>query len=117
MELHFTPDYLGDLVEILFVLERQNHGTDARTMRRKDFFANAADREDVAAKGNFAGHGEFRRHGNVFEQAENGRENGGTGRGTVLRNRPLREMNMDIPCLVKVLFNAQLLAAAAVRLS
>ena len=58
---------LADFDEVFFVALGEDDGFDAGALGGDDFFLDAADGEDEAAEGDFAGHGQIRADGFIQE--------------------------------------------------
>ena len=82
-EMNVIADGFVDIVQIAGISFGQKDGPDAGAMGCEYFFADTADRQYIAAQGDFAGHGEFGGDGDVFEQDEQGTEDGASGRRAV----------------------------------
>ena len=95
-EMDVVSDGFMDVVQIAGISFWQNDGSDTGPMGCEYFFADTADRQYIAAQGDFAGHGEFGWDGDVFEQAEQGTEDGASGRGAVFWSGTGRNVNMDV---------------------
>ena len=77
------------------------------TKGRHGLFLQAADPHDPTAEGDFTGHGNVPPHRGVGQGGDHGRADRYTGRGAVLGNRALREVDVDVLGLIKVSGNAQ----------
>ena len=107
------PNDRHDILQIALVVLRNAHGLDARTVRRHGFLAQTADRQHAAAQRYLAGHGNLvtnRRAGQCRNQRRGDRH--ACGRA-VLRNRCLREVNVQIVVLVEHRVDVQCLCLGA----
>ena len=98
-----------DLVEVLFILLRENDRMYARAQRAHCLFAQAPDGEHTAAQRDLARHGDIAVYRLPRQRGEHRCRDGDTGAGSVLGDGPLREVDMDVLRLVEVRRDAELL--------
>src|ERR1700743_1154541 len=64
-------DFLRDVRQVLFIILRKYDCAQAHSVSGEKFFFYAADGENLAAQGNFAGHRDVATNRNVRERADN----------------------------------------------
>ena len=63
-------DLLRDIRQVLFIILRKQHGTQAHSVSGQQLFFDAADGQHFAAEGDFSGHGDVPAHGILRERAD-----------------------------------------------
>ena len=71
-------------------------------MRGEQFFFQAADGQNLAAKRDFAGHGQVATYWNFAQGAGDGGGNGDACRGPVLRNGALRNVHVQVKIAIEI---------------
>ena len=67
-------EFLGQLLYVLFVAQRQQNTVDAMVLASSQLFANATDADDFAESGDFTGHGQVAHDGALCGNRHQGRE-------------------------------------------
>ena len=65
-------NFRRDIRQILFIVLGENHGANPHAMSGQQFFLHAADGQDLAAQGDFAGHGHVAAHRDARQGADDG---------------------------------------------
>ena len=103
VQLHLGLQQLGQIGQILPVFLGQNRLEDARAMCRQQLLLQAADWKHLAAQRDLAGHGDIAPHLDLRQRAGQPGSQRDAGRWTILRNRALRDVHMDVDVAVEVL--------------
>ena len=101
-ELQLLPCRLRQIVQVLSIACRQQHPLDTRCGCGKNFFLDAAYRQDQPAQTDFARHGEVVVHGPIQEQRGQRNEHRHPGAGPVLGDGTCGDMDVNVG-LFKVL--------------
>src|SRR4051794_23340346 len=94
-DLELLPDLVRNVPEVLLVLARDDDHLRAREMGRQDLALEPADREDPAAEGDLAGHGEVLPDGDPGEGRDHGRGHRDPGGRAVLGDRAGRDVDVE----------------------
>ena len=108
-----AQDRWRNLLDVLLVLRRNEHGLDAAAMRRQDLLLEPADRQDAPAQGDLTGHRQVVAHRDLGERRHQRGRHRDTGRRSVLRDRALGNVDVDVHVLVEIPLQAQLVGARA----
>src|SRR5258707_5132102 len=106
-------DFLRDVRQVLLIVLRKEHGTQAHSMGGEELFFYAADGQNLAAQGDFAGHGHVAAHGNFRERADDGVADGDAGGGTVLGDGAFGDVHVNIDVAVEILGQAEIVRTRA----
>src|ERR1700682_2227003 len=106
-------DLLGDVRQVLFIVLRKYHGTQAHSMGGEEFFLEAANGQNFAAEGDFAGHRYVAADRNSGKRADDGSANGDAGGRTVLGNGAFRNVDVNIERTVEIFGQTDLPGAGA----
>src|SRR5258708_11790151 len=106
-------DLLRDFRQVLLIVLRNEYRTQAHSVGGQKLLFEAADGENFAAQGNFAGHGHITAHRNLSERADDGRADGDAGGGTVLRDGAFGNVHVNIESAVEISWQAELRGARA----
>src|SRR5207244_13297892 len=85
-EVQGPTQVFGDVLEVLLVPPRQDHALDAGAPGGEHLLLDAADRQDLAAQGDLAGHGKVRTDRAAGQQRGERGGDGDHGRRPVLRD-------------------------------
>ncbi len=96
MDFERIADRLRDFDEILFIFGRDDDGRDATAQRGQKLFLEAADRQDMAAQRNFAGHRDILANRNAGQCRYHRGDHADARRGAILGNRAFGEVDVDI---------------------
>ena len=96
-----------DFFQIRLVLRGNNHRFDSGAKGRHGLFPQPADGQHTATQGDFAGHGHIVAYRGAGQGGDQCDSHGDAGRGAVLGNCPLREMDVNIFIFVKFRVYAQ----------
>ena len=99
---HVLDDLLRDFGDVLFVHLGDEDGADAGSVGRQHFLFEAADGQDPAAKGDFAGHGQAAVDRPLGESGGDGDGQGDAGRGSFLGLGALGQMHVEVELLIEV---------------
>ena len=94
-EFHFFLNMIRQIAQVFLVFFRENYPLDSGPAGGKDFFLDAAHRQNQTALGDFAGHGGVASHRPTCIEGGKGSGDGCSCRGAVLGNGTGRDMNMD----------------------
>src|SRR5258706_2110887 len=100
-------DFLRDVRQVLLIVLRKEHGTQAHSMSGKELLFDAADGENFATKRDFAGHGDVAAHRNFREGAYDGVADGDAGGRAVFRDGAFRNVHVDIDIAVEIFRQAE----------
>ena len=94
----FQPlfDIVRDLGEVLLVLDRDQNLADATAQGGEQLFLKPADGQNLAAQGDFAGHGNGVAHRHTGQHGDDRSHHGDTRRGAVLGRSALGDVDVDI---------------------
>src|SRR5262249_37925031 len=106
-------DLLGDVRQVFLIVLRKQYGTQAHSVGSEQLFLDAADGENLAAQGDFSGHGDVAANWNASERTGNGSANGDTCGRAVLGNSAFRDVHVDVDVAVEILGQAELRGAGA----
>ena len=104
---------LGDLLDVARVLLRQDDGLHALAVGGEHLLLEAADRQDVAAQRDLAGHGDVAVDLAPRLGRDHGRGHRDAGGRAVLRHGAFWQVDVDVVLLVEVLRQAEGIGAAA----
>ena len=104
-DLKTFPDFFRNLCYIRFILGRNAYGTDTCSLCCQQFFFQTADWQHATTQCDLTGHCHIRTHRFLCNSRQHCRRHGNTGRWTILRHSPLRNMDMDIVFCKKVFRN------------
>ena len=109
-DLHFFQNRLRDIDKIFLVLRRDDDRLDPAPDSRQDFLLQAADRENLAAQGDLAGHGHIPSDRSAGKGGNQGGCHGYPRRRPVFRYGTRRDMHMNLDILEEVIGEIQLFA-------
>src|SRR6202043_986735 len=95
-------DFLRDVRQVLLIVLRKQHCAQAHSMGGEEFFLNATDGQNLAAQGDFTGHGDIAAHGNPGESADDGVADGDAGGRAVLGDGAFRNVHVNIDVAIEV---------------
>ena len=96
MGLHAVLEVVGQLVEVLPVLRREDHGRDVRAPRGDDLLLDAADGQDLAREGDLARHREVLARGDPRRERQQRRRERHARRRPVLGRRAVGEVDVQV---------------------
>ncbi len=96
MDVHPLACLLGEVVEVGLVRLRDDDRGDPRAQRPEQLLLDATDREDSAAQGDFAGHGDVVAHFAPGQRGDQRRGHGDARRGTVLGDGAGRDVDVHV---------------------
>src|SRR5436190_165462 len=108
-----VEDVLRDVGQVLLVLARDDDRLQARAVRREDLFLEAADRQDLAAQRDLAGHRDVLADRRAAERRHQRRREGDARRRSVLGDRALGNVDVDVGGAVEVLRDVVLVGLRA----
>src|SRR5450432_3261333 len=88
--------------QVFLIVLRKQYGTQAHSVGRQKFFFDAADGQDLAAKGNFSGHGDVTAHRDARQGADDGVANRDAGGRAVLGDSAFGDVHVNIDVAVKI---------------
>jgi len=91
-----------DVVEIAFVVSRDQHMGYISPLRGQQLFGQPADGEHPAPECDLTGHRQFMPDRSLDQRRHQGRGDGDAGGRPILRDRTLRDVDMDIELLVEI---------------
>src|SRR5437870_6421721 len=94
---------LGDVRQVLLIVLRKQYRTQAHSVGGQQFFLNAADRQNLAAKSDFPGHSHIAADGNSRKSAYDGSANGNACRRAIFGYGALRHVQVNIETSVEIL--------------
>src|SRR5258708_21509709 len=106
-------DFLRDVRQVLLIVLRKEHGTQAHSMGGEELFFYAADGQNLPAQGDFSGHGHVAAHGNVRERADDGGADGDAGGRAALGDGAFGDGHVDIDVAIEILGQAESVRARA----
>src|SRR5208282_3980509 len=108
-EVHFKAgeNLLRDSRKVFLIILRKHDGTQAHSVSGQQLLLDPADGENLAAKGDFAGHGDVAAHGVLGEGADDGIADGDTRGGAVLGDGAFGDVHVDINGAVEILRQTQ----------
>src|SRR5262244_2207312 len=89
-------DFLRDVREVFLIILRKQYRTQAHSVGGQELFFDAADGENLAPEGDFAGHGDIATNGNLSEGAHDGVANGDAGGRAVLGDGAFRNVHVNV---------------------
>src|SRR6266545_3858933 len=112
-DLELLPDLLRDLADVLRVLLRDEDLLDPAAVRREHLLLETTDRQDAPSQRDLAGHRHILADGDAAERRDERRRHRDAGRRPVLRDRALRDVDVDVDVLEEPLVEPERLGAAA----
>src|SRR4051812_36377328 len=106
-------DGVWDVLEVLAVVLGDQHGGDLGAVGGEDLLLEAADRQDAAAQGDLAGHGDGLADGDAEQGAGHGGGHGDAGARAVLGDGALGEVDVDVDLVLEVVGQAERAGARA----
>src|ERR1700686_101493 len=100
-------DFLRDVRQVLLIVLRKQHCTQAHSMGGEEFFLDATDGQNLAAQRDFAGHGDIAAHGNSGKGADDGVADGDAGGRAVLGDGAFGNVYVNIDVAVEILGQAE----------
>src|ERR1700676_28300 len=110
-------DLLGDVRQVLFIVLRKHHGTQAHSMGGEEFFLKASDGQNFAAEGDFAGHGYVAANRNSGKRADDRSADGDAGGRSVLGNCAFGNVDVNIERAVEIFGQTEFRGAGAHKTS
>ena len=104
-------DFLRDVRQVLLIILRKYDCAQAHSVSGEKFFFYAADGENFAAQGDFAGHSEVAANGIAGERADDGGADGDAGGGAVFGDGAFGHVHVNVDVAIEIFGQAEVRGA------